>query len=72
MQMQGFADQKCCFGDGVGGAVRENQPGLAETADRIADEIEQRPQFTGCDLLKFRFSAAARGTCSLATCSLDS
>jgi hypothetical protein len=52
--------------------VREHQPGLGETAARIADEIEQRPQFTGCDLLKFRFSAAARGTCSLATCSLDS
>ena len=38
------------LGHGVGGAVREHQLGLDETAHRIADEIKQRQQLAGGDL----------------------
>ena len=59
MQMQRFADQEGGLGDRIGGAVREHQLGLDEAADRIADEIEQRQQFAGADLRKFRCGPAA-------------
>ena len=56
--MQGLADQECGLGHRIGGAVREHQFRLDEPARRIADEIEQRPQFAGGDLREV--SAAAR------------
>src|SRR3982074_3705760 len=59
MKMQGFADQECGLGHGIGGAVREQQFGLDKAAYRIADEVEQRQQLAGCEFRKFRYSAAA-------------
>ena len=53
MQMQRFADQEGGLRHRIGGAVREHQFGFDEAAHRIADEIEQRPQFAGCDLGQF-------------------
>ena len=52
--MQRLADQERRLGHRIGGAVREHQFCLDESAHRIADEIEQRLQFAGCDLRRFR------------------
>src|SRR5260221_10596505 len=59
MKVQRLADQEGGFRHGIGGAVREYQFGLDETADRIADEIEQRPQFAGGDFGDFHGGMAA-------------
>src|SRR6476660_6491552 len=42
VQMQRLADQEGGLGNGIGGAMREYQLGFRETADGVADEIEQR------------------------------
>ncbi len=61
MQMQRFADQECCFRPRIGGAVREYQLRLRKAAHGVADEIEQRPQFAGRHIARFRRRAHALG-----------
>src|SRR5258708_5057502 len=57
--MQRLADQEGGLGNRIGGAMRKNQLGLGEAADGVADEIEQRQQFAGTDLRRFRSAGAA-------------
>src|SRR6516225_1275428 len=61
MKMQRFANQKCRFGDRIGRAVREDEFCFIETADREADEIEQREQFATCGFREYRSGAPAFG-----------
>ena len=53
MQMQRFADQEGGLRHRIGGAMREHQFRFDEAAGGIAHEIEQRPEFAGCDLGQF-------------------